>query len=103
MIFFLSFHIFKKKATLPIVNKKFEIFQTLNSISAEKNSTVIFPLPIGLIMVRMKIIMIDDTRHLCWGHCVPSDGDYYGSVISLVIPFCFRSCDKPDGELACWI
>ena len=72
-----------------------------NSISAEKNSTVIFPLPIGLIMVRMKMIMIDDTR--CWGYCVTSDGDYGSVILSLVIPFCFRSCDKPDGELACWI
>ena len=101
MIFFLSFHIFKKKATLPIVNKKFEIFQTLNSISAEKNSTVIFPLPIGLIMVPMKMIMIDDTR--CWEYCVTSDGDRGSVILSLVIPFCFRSCDKPDGKLAGWI
>lgn len=29
-------------------------FQTLNTISAEKNSTIVFPLPIDLIMGFMK-------------------------------------------------
>ena len=41
----------KKKSTLPIWQSKqiCDDFQTLNSISAEKNSTIIFPLPMEIL------------------------------------------------------
>ena len=67
------------------------ICQTLNSISAEKNSTVIFPLPIGVMMIMM-VMMMTMLMMMMMVAVV---------FVNIFIPFYFRFGDKPDGELAC--
>ena len=72
------------------------ICQTLNSISAEKNSTVIFPLPIGVMMMMMVMMMtmlMVMTMMMMMMVAVV--------FVNIFIPFYFRFGDKPDGELAC--